>query len=240
MGALISRKRKDGSTGYTALITLKQGGKIAHREAKTFDRRQAANAWMERRESELRKPGGLDRKEDPKLVDVIEKYIAESKREIGRTKSQVLRTIKTYDIADMRCSEITSANIVSFAQSLPAGPATVQNYLSHLSAIFAVARPAWGYPLDRQAIQDALFYTKRLGVTAKGKQRDRRPTLDELDRLMEHFGTVKARRPDSVPMQRIIPFAIFSTRRQEEITSFCEATMSGRATGMRRASSSAT
>ena len=34
---------------------------------------------------------------------------------------------------------------------------------------------------------------------------------------MEHFGVVKARRPNSIPMQRIIPFAIFSTRRQEEI-----------------------
>ena len=34
---------------------------------------------------------------------------------------------------------------------------------------------------------------------------------------MEHFGTVKARRPSSLPMQRIIAFAIFSTRRQEEI-----------------------
>ena len=34
---------------------------------------------------------------------------------------------------------------------------------------------------------------------------------------MEHFGTVKARLPASVPMQQLIAFAIFSTRRQEEI-----------------------
>lgn len=67
MGTILPRKRKDGTTGFTALITLKQNGKIAHREAKTFDRHQAANAWMERRETELRQPGGLDRREDPKL-----------------------------------------------------------------------------------------------------------------------------------------------------------------------------
>ncbi len=52
MGTILSRKRKDGTTGFTALITLKQNGKIAHREARTFDRRQAANTWMERREIE--------------------------------------------------------------------------------------------------------------------------------------------------------------------------------------------
>jgi integrase len=217
MGTLIPRKRKDGSTGYTALITLKRDGKIAHREAKTFDRKQAANAWMVTRETDLRKPGGLERKEDPNLAAVIDRYINESKKKIGRTKAQVLRTIKNYPIAEMRCSEITSADLVSFAQSLPVAPQTVQNYLSHLGAIFAVARPAWGYPLDRQAIKDAFVVTKRLGVTAKGNSRDRRPTLDELNRLMDHFGSVKARRPDSIPMQRIIPFAVFSTRRQEEI-----------------------
>ena len=48
--------------------------------------------------------------------------------------------------------------------------------------------------------------------------RDRRPTLDELDLLMVHFGERQKRRPSSVPMQKVIAFAIFSTRRQEEIT----------------------
>jgi integrase len=221
MGHIVARQRKDGTTGYTAQVVIKKDGKVAHREAQTFDRRQAANAWMVRHEQELSKPGAIERAKqadnDPRLTDVIERYVSESEKQIGRTKSQVLRTIMRYDIAGMRCSQITSADVVSFAQALPAGPATRQNYLSHLSAIFAIARPAWGYPLDPQTIKDAFAVTRRLGVTAKGKSRDRRPTLAELDQLMQHFGAVKARRPDAIPMQQIIPFAIFSTRRQEEI-----------------------
>ena len=121
------------------------------------------------------------------------------------------------DIAEMKCSAITSADIVSFAQALKVAPQTVSNYLSHLAAIFAIARPAWGYPLDQQAMKDAFAVAKKLGLTAKGRQRERRPTIEELDQIMEHFGVVSARRPGSLPMQRIIPFAIFSTRRQEEI-----------------------
>lgn len=58
------------------------------------------------------------------------------------------------------------------------------NYLSHLSAVFKVAGPAWNYPLD------------------------------ELDKLMAHFLDGSIRRPSSVPMHRVIAFAIFSTRRQ--------------------------
>jgi integrase len=220
MGTIVARKRNDGSIGYMAQVRVKQQGKVIHAETKTFDRKQAANAWIARRETELREPGAIERLhvDDPTLAEVIDRYIDESKRALGRTKAQVLRTIKTHDIAGMRCSEITSADIVSFARSLTVTPQTVQNYLSHLGAIFAVARPAWMYPLDQQAMKDAFVVAKKMGLIKKGAERDRRPTLEELARLMDHFGTVKARRPDSIPMQRIIPFAIFSTRRQEEIT----------------------
>ena len=220
MGTIVQRKRNDGSVGYMAQVRVKQKGKVIHAETKTFDRKQAASAWVARRETELREPGALERIKavDPTLANVIDRYIAESEKQIGRTKAQVLRTIKGYDIADMRCSQITSADLLGFVQELPAGPATRQNYLSHLAAIFAIARPAWGYPLDQQVIKDTFAVAKRLGVTAKGRSRDRRPTLDELDRLMEHFGDVRAKRPASIPMQKIIAFAIFSTRRQEEIT----------------------
>jgi integrase len=67
-------------------------------------------------------------------------------------------------------------------------------------------------------IRDTYLVAKKLGIISKGNQRDRRPTLDELDRLMVHFGEVKAKRPSSLPMQKVIAFALFSTRRLEEIT----------------------
>jgi integrase len=115
---------------------------------------------------------------------------------------------------------VHTEDIVAFANQLVAKvtPQTVANYLSHLGAVFAIARPAWGYPLDQSAMKDAFVVTNRLGVSSKSRERDRRPTLDELDKLMEHFGARSKRRPSSVPMQKIIGFAIFSTRRQEEIT----------------------
>jgi integrase len=70
-------------------------------------------------------------------------------------------------------------------------------------------------------MKDAFVVAKRLGVTTKSRARDRRPTMDELDSLMMHFGERLKRRPSSVPMQKIMAFAIFSTRRLEEITRIC-------------------
>ena len=148
---------------------------------------------------------------------MIDRYVRESEREIGRTKAQVLSKIKEFDIANLRCSEIKSQHLVEFARSLKVQPQTRANYLSHLSAIFRVARPLWGFPLDVQQIQDAMIAMRKLGTIAKGNSRDRRPTVEELDRLMTQLEKIRAHRPGSVPMTKIIAFAIFSTRRQEEI-----------------------
>jgi integrase len=222
MGTVAPRKRSDGSLAYQAQLLIKRAGKIVHRENRTFDRRQAASAWLEKRENELAKPGALERLEapDPTLSIVIDRYTDESIKKIGRTKAQVLRAIKNYDLANKKCSEITSTDVVAFANELivNVAPSTVGNYLSHLAAVFAVARPAWAYPLDQTAMKDAFVVVKRLGIASKSRERDRRPTLEELDKIMEYFGERLKRRPSSIPMQKVIGFAIFSTRRLEEIT----------------------
>src|SRR6478735_476772 len=76
MGTVVSRKRSDGSTGYQAQLLIKRAGKIVHRENRTFDRQQAASAWLEKREKELARPGALERLEspDPTLTTVIDRY----------------------------------------------------------------------------------------------------------------------------------------------------------------------
>jgi integrase len=218
MGTIIARQRKDRTVGYTAQILIKKNGKIIHREAQTFDRRQAAKAWLARRETELAQPGALERPDNPKLLAVIDRYIADARRSLGSTKKQVLNSIKKHDIADRECDQIRSSDLVAFAQSLNVQPQTRQSYMSHLSSIFKIARPMWGYPLDQREMQDAMVVCRRMGITSAGNTRDRRPTLAELDRIMEHFETVRRHRPLSLPMNKVLAFAIFSTRRQEEIT----------------------
>jgi hypothetical protein len=220
MGTIVGRTRKDGSKAFTAQIMIKKGGAIVHRESQSFDRKQAANAWIVKREAELKSTGGLEKKEDPTLGAVIDRYVAESKSTVLGTKAQVLKTIKNSELGERKCSEITSQTLVTFARDLTRSvePQTCANYFSHLSNIFTVARPAWGYPLSREAFDDALTVLRKLGLIRKSMERNRRPTLEELDRLMEHFGRIRDHRPSSIPMQKIVLFALFSTRRQEEIT----------------------
>lgn len=224
MGSIIERKRKDGTVAYMAQIMIMRDRKIVFRENRTFERRPAASAWLKKREAELAQPGALASAKAAKrtatLSDAIDKYTRESIRPLGKTKAQVLETIKSFDIADIPCPEIGSQQITAFAAELrkTRAPSTVANYLSHLSAVFRVARPAWGYELNYNAVQDAFIVGKALGLTGRSKIRERRPTIDEMDKLMSHFARGHSKRPFSNPMHKVAAFAMFSTRRLEEIT----------------------
>lgn len=46
-GHVHAYKRKDGSTAYTAQVLVKKAAVILFGEAKTFEKRKEAHAWME-------------------------------------------------------------------------------------------------------------------------------------------------------------------------------------------------
>lgn len=224
MGTIIERRRRSGQISWRAEIARMVGG-VKVRESRTFDRVAAARAWMRARERELEQGGAEPasipaRRKGATLADAIDMYCSDQTRPIGRTKAQVLRALKGFEIADRQCETITSSDLVDLARELVAtrAPQTVLNYLSHLQTIFALARPAWDMPLDPSAMESALVVTRRLGLTSKSAVRTRRPSLDELNRLLIFFAARHRRRPYSVPMHVVCVFALFSTRRQEEIT----------------------
>lgn len=228
MGSITARKRKDNSTAYTAQIRINRDGKTVYQESQTFDRKQVAQAWIKRRETELAQPGAIERanRKGVTIKKMIEQYLDEYEkiRPLGKTKSATLSAIKETWLGELDDAALNSQKLVEYAQwrmSEEGGGVqaqTVGNDLSHLGAVLSVARPAWGYEVDPHAMPDARKVLRKLGMVSKSKERNRRPTLDELDRLMTHFFEMQKRRPDSINMPKMIVFALFSTRRQEEIT----------------------
>jgi hypothetical protein len=194
---------------------------MRHKLSQTFDRETASRHWIKRREGDLRKPGGLSKLQRTRtvtLAQAIERYIAEL-TQIGRTKAQVLLALLLHEIAREECSDIGSKHLVDLARDLSSDrkPQTVANNMSHLSAVFFIAKPAWGYERNQTAMQEALVVCKRLRLTAKSSKRDRRPTVEEMDRLMSHVAD-RTQRRRALPMHKVAAFALFSSRRLEEIT----------------------
>lgn len=81
MGTITSRKRKDHSTAYTAQIRINRDGKTVYQESQTFDRKQVAQGWIKRRETELAQLGAIERanRKGVTIKQIIEQYLANTK-----------------------------------------------------------------------------------------------------------------------------------------------------------------
>lgn len=228
MATIRARKKADGSVSYTVQIRLKNKGAIVYQECQTFARKQAALAWARKREAELDEPGAIERanRKGTTVKEMIDRYLTEMEkvRPLGKTKLATLKAISESYLGNLNDQDINSQQLVEYAlwrmgkEGGNVQPQTAGNDLAHLGAVLSIARPAWGYEVDPHAMTDARRVLKKLGYNMKSRERDRRPTLGELDKLLTHFQGIQARRPTSINMLKMTGFALFSTRRQEEIT----------------------
>lgn len=90
MGTITSRKRKDNSTAYTAQIRINRDGKTVYQESQTFDRKQVAQAWIKRRETELAEPGAIERanRKGVTIRKMIEQYLDEYEKSPSAGQNQ--------------------------------------------------------------------------------------------------------------------------------------------------------
>ncbi|WP_150812545.1 tyrosine-type recombinase/integrase [Pseudomonas fluorescens] len=228
MATIRARKRTDGSISYTAQIRLFRDGAQVYQESQTFARKQAAQAWVRKRETELDQPGAIERanRQGATVKEMIDRYLVEMEkvRPLGKTKLATLKAISESYLGKLNDQDINSQQLVEYAlwrmgkEGGCVQPQTAGNDLAHLGAVLSIARPAWGYEVDPHAMADARKVLKKLGYNMKSRERDRRPTLEELDKLLTHFRGIQSRRPTSINMLKLTGFALFSTRRQEEIT----------------------
>jgi integrase len=228
MGSITQiRSKKDGVTKWRAQVRMQEAAVGVFSQAQTFDREAAARAWMKKKEKELRQPGALATaiasKGQPRggatLGDAIDRTLNDRVKSVGRTTNDNLRLVRRRKIAALTCGDITSRELTDLARELydeGRQPATVGNILSSLGKVFTLGAPMWGYPLDEREMQRAVAGCRELGLIARSAKRRRRPELDELDQLMEHFAQYEARRCDALPMRRLTAFGIFSTRRLGE------------------------
>lgn len=228
MATIRARKKADGTVSYTVQIRLKKKGVLVYQEAQTFARKQAAQAWAKRRETELAEPGAIERasRVGHTISQMIDRYLveAEKARPLGESKRRTLIAIKNSYLGETVDSDITQQVIVDYAlwrMSAEGGgvkPQTAGNDLAHLGSVLSLARAAWGYEIDPQAMPDARLILKKFGYNMRSRERDRRPALDELDRVLKHFFEMLERRPSVIHMPKVVAFAIYSTRRMDEIS----------------------
>lgn len=186
--------------------------------SKTFDTHAAAKRWATKVEREMDTGEWLGGAKGGTVGDLIRQYVheAEDGRPLRRNKLQVLRRLEAR-IGPTRLRDLTTEAVIAYARKRRkegAGRATVGMDLSYLGTVLRHARALWRVqvtPVPVREAQDALTIAGEIG---KSGQRDRRPTAEEIERLIGHF----ARRPRSgIPMGDVMRFAIASGMRLGEI-----------------------
>jgi integrase len=227
MATIRPRRRSDGKLAYQADVRIKREGRLVHRESKTFDRRQLATEWATRLEKQLGTPDAVPRRQQLALRGPLHKILLKYRKEVseirpmGRSKSAHIRFLENTNLANFDVTEIKSSDLIEHVRARRksgAGPSTVNNDLVWLRIILRYARAAWNVPVDLAAIDDAYEVLRTEKLVAKSKARSRRPSHSELSALTAYFSENEKRR-SSIPMKDIMWFAIYSARRQSEITS---------------------
>jgi len=124
------------TTRYTAIVRLRRGGVILHRESRTFAHRSAALSWARHREIALEDPSALTRVQQgaPTVAELIRWYIDnfESVSKWQRSKQAHLRFLERHALGKCNALTLTAAELIDHVRSRRAkgtGPATVANDL---------------------------------------------------------------------------------------------------------------
>lgn len=190
--------------------------------AETFRRRKDGEEWALEMERNIDRNGSSK----PRVVrnvrtfgDLIDLH-NEDMREVGkpprRSKAAVMASLKT-ELGGVKLPGLNRERLIEFGRKRAkqgAGPATLAIDMSFIRTIITHAAAVHGIEVSAEEARLARVALSHLNLVGKSKERDRRPTQDELDELIEYFETNPRQ---FIPMGRIVRYAVATTLRQEEI-----------------------
>jgi integrase len=165
------------------LVQVRRKGYPA--QSKTFTHRKDAETWGKQKELEIER-GELPN--DPRkqlngmtLRELVEKYRDEvsPKKRSGKNEQIVLNAFLRDDIVKKLVADISVKDFAKYRDKRleKVAETTLKRELNTIQNIFKVAISEWQLPLKINPVTE-------LGFTAKTVERDRRPTADELERII--------------------------------------------------------
>jgi len=160
MPTIKARKQANGITRYTAIVRIRRGGTILHRESGTFTHRSAALSWAKHREVALEDPSALTRVQHgaPTLAELIRWY-SETFEKISkwqRGKQTHLEFLERHALGESNALTLTSAALIDHVRSRRAkgaGPATVANDLIWTGVVLRAAKSVKELPVRPEKVQ---------------------------------------------------------------------------------------
>lgn len=189
-------------------------------ETRTFDVKAQASAWAAKVEADMVAMKHQDTRiiANLTLADLIDRYNVEvgAVKQFGRNKTHVLEMLRER-LGKTALPDLTVDVLMRHVRerhAAGAGGVTIGIDLSYLGSLLKTAKNLWRLPVDLGPPAAARANLQYLGLSAKSKERERRPTGNEVERLCAHFAGKKRQK---VPMVDLIQFAIATAMRAGEI-----------------------
>lgn len=157
---------------------------------------------------------------------VIEMHIKESLvvKPVGASQGYILRATQADPIGAMEYKAIEDTDLIDFIKRVrarvgrngrPVGGATAMQYFIFMHGAFKNVRGTVKgcKDINLTPFADAKPSLKRLQLIAKSKPRIRRPTKDEIDRIMAEAEAREKRRNNKIPYKILTEFSLLSARR---------------------------
>ena len=215
MASITKRKKANGTHVYDAEILIRKHGIRVHREKKTFNKQKLAKDWSLRREVELQEQTVYKTRPYLPIKEVISQYLKEFAPK-GRSKNFELNKLMLRNISHIDVNKLTERDLIKHVRlrNDECLPQTAANDLIWLSGAIKTMSGVIDIDIDLTIFDKAREVLRKESLIAKSHARDRRPTHEELWQLSRYFHDNET----SIPMLHIMWFAIYSARRQSEIT----------------------
>lgn len=190
--------------------------------ADTFRRRKDGEEWALEMERNIDRNGSSKPRAIQKIrtfgdiIDLHDRDMREVGRPPRRSKATVMDALKVA-LGTVKLPHLNRERLIEFGRKRAkqgAGPATVAIDLSFIRTIVSHAAAVHGIDASAEEVRLARIALSHLGLVGRSAERDRRPTQDEIDELIEYF---EMNPRQAIPMGRIVRYAIATTMRQEEI-----------------------
>ena len=206
------------SGSWRAIVRRKQAY-----ASKTFRLKADAERWAREQEDRADRGQSISTAPDalPKtishLIELHRSDLAEVGKTLRRSKRFTLEKLQA-DLGTIKHTELTREKLIAFAKARRnegAGPVTIGADLSYLRTVVVHAAAVHGIEVSAEPIKLARTALTMMGLVGKGQERDRRPSQDEIDRIITNLdGNAR----QIIPVGRIVRFAVASAMRASEIT----------------------
>lgn len=190
-------------------------------ETRTFETKALASAWALKTESNMAAMLHMDTRliANMTLSALIDRYILEigALKPFGRNKRDVLRLLQDsmgHTLLPALTVDVLMRHIQA-RQKTGVGGVTIAIDLSYLGSVLKAAKNLWRLPVDTNVTAAARANMKYMGLSPKSRERERRPTDEEITRICDWFAAKGGRQ--KVPMGDLIHFAIATAMRCGEI-----------------------